>query len=176
MPYIVFYQNHPLKKFKEWLRSGGDENKNRVDVIEITDSTQQKYTDIDQIVASIPNKYLKCINGILEEYTQQEKDDQDAAEAAAIAQAEQDDMRINGPLYVDKREMVAAVIRSLALLIIDEINILRERDRDRATDVAASTSLADLKSRWAERSTLNDRTGTQAKDAMKEKLSDGTAD
>src|SRR5262249_52162610 len=36
-------------------------------------------------------------------------------------------------------------IRAAAAVLVDEINLLRQRDRDRSTDVAAATSLADLK-------------------------------
>lgn len=63
--------------------------------------------------------------------------------------------------------------RGLVSLLIDEINVLRQRDRDRSADIAASTSLANLQTRWAARSALNDRTLAQAKTAYKT-LMDGT--
>lgn len=77
---------------------------------------------------------------------------------------------------VNSADHLADVVRAVVLVLIDEINILRLRDRDRSTDVAAATSLADLKTRWAARSQLNDRTGLQAKSAINIKLDAGEAD
>lgn len=66
--------------------------------------------------------------------------------------------------------------RAVALALIDELNILRTRDRDRAADVAAATSLNDLKTRWAARSALNDRTAAQARTAVKDKAGSSAGD
>lgn len=68
------------------------------------------------------------------------------------------------------------VARSVISLLVDELNLLRQRDNDRATDVAAALSLADLKVRWAARATLPDRTMAQAKNALQNKINAGTAD
>jgi hypothetical protein len=67
-------------------------------------------------------------------------------------------------------------VRAFILLAIDEINILRQRDVDRTTDVAAASSLADLKTRWAARSALSDRTVNQFKTAIVAKINAGSAD
>lgn len=67
-------------------------------------------------------------------------------------------------------------LRAIASVLVDELNLLRQRDRDRAIDVAASTSLADLKTRWAARSDLADRTLSQAKTALQNAITSGTAD
>jgi hypothetical protein len=67
-------------------------------------------------------------------------------------------------------------LRGAAAVLVDEINLLRQRDRDRAVDVAAATSLADLKSRWAARADLTDRTLAQAKTAIENKISAGLVD
>jgi hypothetical protein len=56
------------------------------------------------------------------------------------------------------------------------LNILRTRDRDRSVDVAAATSLADLKTRWAAQSALNDRTLAQAKAAYDALCDDSSTD
>jgi len=66
--------------------------------------------------------------------------------------------------------------RAIMLILLDELNILRQRDRDRSADVAAATSLADLKTRWAGRSSLTDRTVDQAKTAFQAKIDSGAAD
>lgn len=73
-------------------------------------------------------------------------------------------------------ERLYRVLRGILLAAIDEINLLRQRDRDRAADVAAATSLADLKTRWAARAALTDRTAAQAKTAVVNKINSGDAD
>lgn len=67
-------------------------------------------------------------------------------------------------------------MRAILLVIRDEINLLRQRDRDRSVDVAAATTLADLKARWALRPSLDDRTSAQGKAAVQARLSSGEAD
>jgi len=67
-------------------------------------------------------------------------------------------------------------LRGLLLVLLDEFNILRQRERDRAADVAAALTLADLKVRWAARSLLNDRDITQVKPAVQNKINGGDAD
>lgn len=66
--------------------------------------------------------------------------------------------------------------RAVLLVALDEINLLRQRDRDRSIDVAAATSLADLKTRWAARPSLADRTITQFKNAVQTKINSGASD
>lgn len=70
----------------------------------------------------------------------------------------------------------AKVIRAVFLVALDEVNLLRQRDVDRAVDVAASTSLADLKTRWAARNALADRTAAQFRNAVQAKINAGSAD
>src|SRR5688572_6634246 len=70
----------------------------------------------------------------------------------------------------------AKLVRGILLVALDEINLLRQRDRDRSVDVAAATSLADLKTRWAARASLADRTGAQLKNAVENKIDAGSAD
>mgnify|MGYP001591433027 CR=1 FL=1 len=59
------------------------------------------------------------------------------------------------------------VLRALVLVLLGENNVLRQRDRDRATDVAGSGSLAALKTAWAARAPLADRTAAQARTAIR---------
>lgn len=74
------------------------------------------------------------------------------------------------------KDSISELQRAILLTLLDELNILRQRDRDRSTDIAASTSLADLKTRWAARSALSDRTVSQAETAVQNKISSGGAD
>ena len=60
-----------------------------------------------------------------------------------------------------------SVLRALVLVLLGENNVLRQRDRDRATDVAGSGSLAALKTAWAARAPLADRTAAQARTAIR---------
>lgn len=68
------------------------------------------------------------------------------------------------------------VLRAVLLLTLDEINLLRQRDADRAADVAAATSLANLQTRWAARAALAQRTAAQLRTAITNKLNAGDAD
>lgn len=74
------------------------------------------------------------------------------------------------------RSSSAKLIRSILLIVLDEINILRQRDVNRSLDVAAATTLADLKTRWAARSSLQDRTSTQFLNAVESKINSGESD
>ncbi len=71
---------------------------------------------------------------------------------------------------------ISKVNRAILLVVLDEFNLLRERVNDIAADVAAATSLADLKTRWAARSAMADRTPAQLKTAVANKLNSGSAD
>lgn len=121
-------------------------------------------------VAGLPLKYWKLVNGSVEAMTAQEQAAVDAAEAAANLQAAQS----GGISLIDNLDGIS--LRAIASILIDENNILRQRDRDRATDVAAATSLANLQTRWAARAALNDRTLDQAKTAYKNAIQSGSVD
>lgn len=70
----------------------------------------------------------------------------------------------------------AAVNRAILLVMMDEINLLRQRDVDRSIDVAAAANLADLKTRWAARAALPQRTANQIRPAVQAKITNGSAD
>lgn len=61
---------------------------------------------------------------------------------------------------------IMKAIRGLMLVMMDEINILRTRDRDRSADVAGAATLAALKTAWSARSSLTNRTAAQIKPAL----------
>lgn len=95
-----------------------------------------------------------------------------AAEAArANLQARTDAVS----LLADAKSIPKA-LRSIILLLVNELNILRQRDRDRSIDIAAATTLADLKIRSAARPSLDDRTRAQAINALQNSLNAGDAD
>lgn len=121
-------------------------------------------------VGGVAQKYWKLVAGAIVSKTAQEIADQDAAEAAAnlaaIRTAAKAHMTSSGDIDW----------RAVAAIMIDEVNALRQRDRDRADDVAAAVSLADLKARWALRTSLADRTLAQGKTAYNNKVDSGDAD
>lgn len=86
-------------------------------------------------------------------------------------------LRAEAKALIDATEdRVADLLRAIVLLTVAELNVLRQRDRDRSADVAAATSLDNLKTRWAARTALADRTAAQARQAIKNFLDAGDAD
>lgn len=79
-------------------------------------------------------------------------------------------------LFLSDAAANSKVLRSILLVVLDEINLLRQRDLDRSADVAAATSLADLKTRWAAEPSLTDRTVQQGRTAIQNKIDAGAAD
>lgn len=77
---------------------------------------------------------------------------------------------------LDAQEEQAALVRALALATMDAVNTLRTWTRNLKTEIAASTSLADFKTRVATLSTLNDGTLAQLKNAIKSHIDSGTVD
>lgn len=76
-------------------------------------------------------------------------------------------------VYTD-REILGDLVIALALLTLDEINLLRTRIRTMDAAVASAGSLSALKTAWAALSNVPDRTRQQLLDAVKTKLSDGS--
>lgn len=70
----------------------------------------------------------------------------------------------------------AARDRGIVLVAVDEINLLRQWLTTFKAEVAAATSLADLKTRVAGLPNLPDRTPVQAKNAVTSKINAGGAD
>ncbi len=134
----------------------------RPDVKIYHDTTNPTEGSVQAFIAGKLLKYLKVSGDSVVDYTQGEKDTQDAAElAAAIAAAKAAAKTMQSALGAIERLM-----RAIVKLTVDEINVMRTRDRDRSADVAAATNLADLKTRWAAQSSLTDRTYNQAKTAI----------
>ena len=133
--------------------------------------TDAQYQALRSLVSSVPQKYLKWNDGLVE-MTQAEKDALDQAEVIAETTAvrERAKSRVVGfsddPLYQ----------RALADILKDEINALRARDRDRASDIALATNLANLQTRAAQRPALEDRTLNQLKTAIQNRIDSGSVD
>lgn len=106
------------------------------------------------------------------DWTAQEISDFNAVQAATAEAS----LRTGSKSQFNGNNVQALGLRCLAKAVLDEINVLRTRDRDRAVDVATATNLADLKVKWALRSSLDDRTLTQAKTAIQNCVDLKTAD
>lgn len=100
----------------------------------------------------------------------------DAPEVVAFRNPAAKTVRELAALLLGLSDPVARAIRAAVLLMMDELNVLRQRDRDRATDVAAATSLADLKTRWALRPGLADRNAGQMRPNLVARVSTPDAD
>ena len=110
--------------------------------------------------------------------TAQERVDRDAAIAAVrlaeAAQALLDDRADAVADLLDRRS--GMLVRALADTIKDELNILRFWTRDFKDAVDAATSLATLKTSVAAMPTLGDRTLTQLRTAINNRITGGGVD
>lgn len=120
----------------------------------------------------LPMKYMKHVSGNVVEMTAGEKSAVDTAETAAITAQ----IRSDAKAFLIGFVSSSLFQRAVADIIKDEINILRKRDRDRAIDVAGAGTLAALKTAWAARADLTDRTLDQLKTAINNRVDDGTVD
>lgn len=107
---------------------------------------------------AIPSIYRKWVTDHVAEMTVGEKATVDAAIEMARRTAE--------AAKYDAKE----ILRAQALVLIDEINNLRQWIESFKTATAAATSLADLKTRVAGLSSMPNRTPTQARTAIVNKL------
>lgn len=95
---------------------------------------------------------------------------------AAQAAWENTDQRTAASAAVTDTNTPGKVYRGIAAVLVDEINILRQWLASFKTEVAAATSLADLKTRVATLPATPDRTLAQAKTAVQNAIAAGTAD
>ena len=121
---------------------------------------------------SVDPRFLKIVDGQVVEMSQAEKDAILLAEEAANTVAIRNSAKAvltgfsEAPLYQ----------RAFADIVKDEINALRTRDRDRASDIALATNLANLQTRAAQRPALEDRTLNQLKTAIQNRIDSGSVD
>lgn len=97
-----------------------------------------------------------------------------ATALAAAARAALRDAAQNFLLNDPRPEMKA--LRALALVVLDENNVMREWIESFKAATAAATSLANLQTRVAALSAMPDRTKTQLLNAVVAKITDGSAD
>jgi hypothetical protein len=100
-------------------------------------------------------------------------DDSDTAQNAAENQAYRGTAQIR---LDDDRTDLYKILRAEADVLVGELNILRQWFMSFKAEVAAATSLADLKSRVATLPDTPDRTLSQALTALKNTISQGNVD
>lgn len=164
MPSIIVYDpNATPAQVKQFLTSVDPSfYQGRQDVKIYDNTTTPTESEIKATVAGKVLKYLKVSGATVLDYTQAEKDAQDASEAAAnIAQAKQAAKN----LY-DATDSNSRLIRAGDKLVVDEINLLREWITAFKAAVAASTSLSNLQTRVAALPDVPDRTYAQGKTAI----------
>ena len=138
--------------------------------------TQEEYDRVAELFKDIDRRYIKILNNSPVEMSPQEKVTVDDEWAAEIQTNLLTSSRAGAKDSVDQLSAEGVRLRAALLIILDEMNILRTRDRDRSADVAAATNLADLKTRWAARVALDDRTAAQMKTSIKSRIDAGDAD
>ncbi len=164
MPSVVIYNQLATPAQVKEFRISVDPTSftGRPDVKIYTDTTNPTEQSIKDFIAGKQLKYLKVAGDSVVDYTQAEKDALDAAELAAAIET----AKTTAKAYQNALDYLGRLMRAVVKLTVDEINTLRTRDRNRSDDVAAATSLADLKTRWAARSAMNDRTYAQVKSSI----------
>ena len=122
----------------------------RNDVMIFDDQTSpMTETQVKALFSTVPQKYIKRVQDFqVAEMDSGEKATVDSEIVADILAGQ----RGEASATLDSHEFLGKLMRCFADIVKDEINLLRERDRDRSVDIAAATSLADLKTRWAARS------------------------
>lgn len=117
-------------------------------------------------------KYLKIQSGAVVEMAAAEKSAVDAQTLANFDLM----VRTSSKKKIDGFEDTPLLLRALADIIKDEINIVRAWTVSFKAEVAAATTLADLKARVATLPTLNARNLAQLKTEIKTRIDSGTID
>lgn len=174
MPSIIRFLNGQTPQQVTEFRNSVDPAlyQGQPDIKVYTDTSNPTEVDVKALVDANPLRYLKVVGEAVEVMTLAEKNAVDAAIAAALLAAQ----RSGAKNLFDSAAQEGKILKALILVLIDEINALRTRDRDRAVDVSNSTSLADLKTRWAAQSSLSDRTAAQARTAIRNHIDNGDSD
>ena len=116
------------------------------------------------------------INGFPAEMSPQEKVDVDDAWAAQIQAETLASSRSGAKNSVDELSPEGVRLRASLLVVMEEMNALRQWLASFKTEVAAATNLSDLKTRVATLPATPDRTALQLKTAIRGKIDGGFAD
>jgi hypothetical protein len=101
----------------------------------------------------------------------------DAARKAGLAATLLAALRAEAKALLDEaRAAQYKLTRAVVLVSLDEVNLLRQWITDFKAEVALASSLADLKARVATLDSLAQRTATQAKTAVRNRIDTADAD
>ena len=135
-------------------------------------STAQTIPQLRALFRAIPKKHLKHSGGIVVEMSAAEK----AVVDAEIAAAEDAATRSGAKSFIAGFSAQPLLLRALADILKDEINIIRGWTVSFKAQVALATTLADLKVRVATLPTLSDRTLAQLRTAIQNRIDDRSVD
>lgn len=124
------------------------------------------------LIRTVPWKHLKIASGLAVEMSQAEKDAVDTAEAAALLSQ----LRTDAEALIDGLGSNEKALRAILLLTLDELNAIRQWLVSFKAEAAAATNLANFQSRIAGLPNMPDRTASQARTAVKNKIQVGDAD
>jgi hypothetical protein len=85
-------------------------------------------------------------------------------------------MRRHATEHLDAAQKEAAILRALAMIVLDENNLLRDWITQFQAATAAATNLANLQTRVAALPSVPQRTAVQLRDAIKKQVTDGNVD
>lgn len=121
---------------------------------------------------NVPIKYWKHVTGNIVEMTPAEKLALDSEEMTSFTWS----IREGGKTLLDSKIGEAILLRALADIIKDELNLVREWFESFKAQVALASSLADLKTRVAGLPAMPDRTLAQLRTAIKTRIDTGSVD
>ncbi len=117
-------------------------------------------------------RYWKHVAGAIVQMTTAEKNAVDAAFTSGVTNV----LRIDGKAIIDMQSPQGIILRALADILVDEINVVRGWLQTFKAQTAAATSLANLQTRVASLPDTPDRTLLQFKNAIKTAIDAGTVD
>lgn len=146
----------------------------RIDALIFNDTSFQTEDELRVILSTTPIRYTKKnpVRNSIQFMTQAERNQLDSE----ITLRNLVNARAKA---IEALNIISAnplLMRAVADIVKDEINILRKWDRDLKVAVAASSNLAQLKTNIAALPTLNDRTLAEFKNAIIVKINSGAAD
>lgn len=141
--------------------------------------SEQDYENLRTLLKTVDRRYLKMIGTTIlsvMEMSPPEKVSVDEAWAAEIQAQVLADSRSGAKNSVDQLSAEGVRLRASLLVVMEEMNALRTWLADFKAQVALASSLNDLKTRVATLPATPDRTASQLKTAIKNKIDAGSAD
>lgn len=133
-------------------------------------------TAIRTLLKTVPQRYLKMINGFPAEMSPQEKVDVDDAWAAEIQAKTVSDSRSGAKDSVDQLSPEGVRLRASLLVILDRFNTVTKRIDDIEACIESASTLANVKTCVTALNPIGQATATQMKNAIKNEIDGGFAD